>query len=257
MKLHHLRNATLIIETDKHVILVDPMLGKAASNLPFTLFRFKPRRNPLVELPDNSEAILQKVTHCLVTHLHPDHLDKDAVDFLKKRNIPVICSSKDEKTMRKRGLHVTQSLDYWKPQTFLGGSITGIPAIHGHGFIAGPMGHVMGYHIELPDEKSVYISADTIYTDHVEKVLTELKPDISVLACGSAQLDFGQPLLMRMDEIIRFVKKAPGVVFANHMEALNHCPTTRAQLKQTLLEKALIKKVTVPEDGESIVYEAA
>ncbi|WP_316928806.1 hypothetical protein [Epilithonimonas tenax] len=28
MKIHHLRNATLVIETEDKVILVDPMLGK-------------------------------------------------------------------------------------------------------------------------------------------------------------------------------------------------------------------------------------
>ncbi len=51
MKLHHLRNATLVIETDQHVIVVDPMLGKKKTIPPFTLFRYKPKRNPIVALP--------------------------------------------------------------------------------------------------------------------------------------------------------------------------------------------------------------
>jgi L-ascorbate metabolism protein UlaG (beta-lactamase superfamily) len=254
MKLHHLRNATLVIETQEKFILVDPMLGKKGSGLPFTLFRFKPRKNPLVDLPSNSDSVLEKVTHCLITHLHPDHLDKDAEAFLKEKNIPVICSKNDEKTLRKRGLNIAKSIDFWKEYNFLGGKIIGIPAIHGYGFIAKPMGNVMGFYVELPNEKSIYISADTVYTQHVDRVLRELKPDISVLACGSAQLDFGKPLLMTMDDILKFIKNAPGKVFANHLEALNHCPTTRIQLRNELKNHQLLEKVFVPEDGESVVF---
>jgi L-ascorbate metabolism protein UlaG (beta-lactamase superfamily) len=254
MKLHHLRNATLVIETEKHVILIDPMLGKRKTIPPFTLFRYKPKRNPLTALPKNSREILSKVTICLITHLHSDHLDKAGEVFLKRKSIPVICSAKDEKRLTQRGLTVLQTLDYWQPQDFLDGKITGIPALHGYGFVAKLMGNVMGFFIELEDEKSVYISSDTIFTNDVQKVLTELKPDIATIACGTARLDFGQPLLMRMDDILKFTKLAPGKVFANHLEALNHCPTTREELKQTLIENNLLSKTIVPNDGECVEY---
>jgi L-ascorbate metabolism protein UlaG (beta-lactamase superfamily) len=254
MKLHHLRNATLVIETDQHVILVDPMLGKKKTIPPFTIFRYKPKRNPLVSLPKNSREILSKVTYCLITHLHPDHIDKAGEIFLRRKSIPVICSVKDEKELIKRGLNVIQALNYWEPQLFLEGKIMGIPAIHGYGFIAKAMGNVMGFHIELPNEKSIYISSDTIFTEHVQKVLVEFKPEIAVVACGTARLDIGQPLLMRMNDILKFVALAPNQVFANHLEALNHCPTTRAELRTALAENDLLSKVSIPEDGENVSY---
>lgn len=254
MKFHHLRNATLVIETDEHVILVDPMLGKRKTIPPFTIFRYKPKRNPLVALPKNSRDILSKVTHCLITHLHPDHIDKAGEVFLRRKNIPVTCSIKDEKTLTTRGLNIVQSLNYWEPQEFLNGKITGIPAIHGYGFIAKLMGNVMGFNIELANEKSVYISSDTIFTEHVQKVLVEFKPEIAVVACGTARLDIGQPLLMRMNDILKFVALAPNQVFANHLEALNHCPTTRKELREALSENDLLDKVSIPEDGENVSY---
>ncbi|MBF4518022.1 MBL fold metallo-hydrolase [Flavobacterium sp. ANB] len=254
MKLYHLRNATLVIETDQHVILVDPMLGKRKTIPPFTLFRYKPKRNPLVALPKNSRDILSKVTHCLITHLHPDHIDKAGEVFLRRKSIPVICSIKDEKELTKRGLNITQTLDYWKPEPFLDGKIIGIPAIHGYGFIAKLMGNVMGFHIELPNEKSIYVSSDTVFTEHVQKVLVEYKPEIAVVACGTARLDIGQPLLMRMNDILKFVALAPSQIFANHLEALNHCPTTRSHLRLALTEHNLLSKVSIPEDGESVSY---
>ncbi|OHT45145.1 MBL fold metallo-hydrolase [Flavobacterium tructae] len=254
MKLHHLRNATLVIETETDVILVDPMLGKKKTIAPFTIFRYKPKRNPLISLPKNSRDILSKVTVCLITHLHPDHIDKAGEIFLRRKSIPVICSSKDQSALSKRGLSIVQTLNYWEPQEFLGGKITGIPAVHGYGFVAKLMGNVMGFHLELPNQKSIYISSDTIFTEHVQKVLIEFKPDISVVACGVARLDFGQPLLMRMNDILKFAALAPGKVFANHLEALNHCPTTRTALKQALLDNNLLDKVSIPNDGTSVEY---
>ena len=254
MKLHHLRNATLVIETETDVILVDPMLGKKKTIAPFTIFRYKPKRNPLISLPKNSRDILSKVTVCLITHLHPDHIDKAGEIFLRRKSIPVICSSKDQSALSKRGLSIVQTLNYWEPQEFLGGKITGIPAVHGYGFVAKLMGNVMGFHIELPNQKSIYISSDTIFTEHVQKVLIEFKPDISVVACGVARLDFGQPLLMRMNDILKFAALAPGKVFANHLEALNHCPTTRTALKQALLDNNLLDKVSIPNDGTCVEY---
>jgi L-ascorbate metabolism protein UlaG (beta-lactamase superfamily) len=255
MKVHHLRNATMVIETGDKVILVDPMLGKKGTASPtFTLFRFKPQRNPIVDLPSNAMNIVEKTTHCLITHLHPDHLDKDAENFLRSKQTPVICSIKDEATLRKKGLNVSQTVEYWNETSFLGGKIQGIPAVHGYGFVAKPMGNVMGFYIELPNEKSIYLSADTIYTDDVHKVLTQLKPEIAVVACGKAQLDIFKPLLMDMDDVLKFIINAPNKVIANHLEAVNHCPTTRQQLKNEVSKVGLSDNVFVPNDGESIVY---
>ena len=51
--------------------------------------------------------------------------------MILRKSIPVICSVKDEEALTKRGLTVEQTLEYWQPQDFLDGKITGIPAIHG------------------------------------------------------------------------------------------------------------------------------
>src|SRR5690606_3756183 len=190
----------------------------------FTWFRHKARRNPTVPLPQHSNSILEKVTHCLITHQHPDHIDSKAVQFLIHKNIPVTCGIKDEKALKKRGLNVIQTLKYWEQQAFLGGTIEGIPATHGYGFVSKLMGNVVGFLIKLPNQKTIYLSSDTIYTDAVDKVLNHYKPDISVLACGAAQFDLFKHLIMNVDDIVKFVKNAPGRVIANHMESINHCP---------------------------------
>jgi L-ascorbate metabolism protein UlaG (beta-lactamase superfamily) len=252
MKIQHFRNATMVIEVNDKVILVDPMIGPMGTMPTFTFFRFKPRKNPIVPLPDICRPILERVTHCLITHQHPDHIDKKGERYLSQRKIPVICSIKDEAAFKKKGLNVVQTIDYWKRVDFLGGKIEGIPAQHGYGFVAKPMGNVMGFYIELPNQPSIYLSADTIYTDAVDKVLKQYKPDIGVVACGTAQLDIFKPLLMTMDDIIKFVENSPKKIVANHLEAVNHCPTTRKGLKEELSNNGLLDKTYIPEDGELI-----
>lgn len=240
----------MVIETGAIVLLIDPMIGPTGTMPPFSFFRSKPKRNPIVPLPESCQPTLDRVTHCLLTHQHPDHLDKEAEQYLIRKKIPVICSVLDEKAFRKKGLNVTQTIDYWKRVEFLGGKIEGIPARHGYGFVAKPAGKVMGYYIELPNEPSIYLSSDTIYTDKVGKVLKEYKPDISVVAAGSAQFDIFKPLLMTVEDILTFTRNAPGKVIANHMEAVNHCPTTRVSLRHKLQEQGLMEKTFIPEDGD-------
>lgn len=250
LKIHHVRNATMIIETEKDKILIDPMLGDSGIMPTFTLLRHKARKNPTVPLPDKTNLILENVTHCLITHQHPDHIDNKGVQFLIKNNIPVTCSIKDEKALKKRGLNIVQTLKYWEEQVFLGGTIEGIPARHGYGFVAKLMGNVIGFYLKLPNQKSIYLSSDTIYTDSVDEVLRNYKPEISVLACGAAQFDLFKKLIMHVDDIIKFVKNTPGKVIANHMESINHCSLTRKKLKEILITNRLINKVFIPEDGE-------
>ncbi|WP_431167102.1 MBL fold metallo-hydrolase [Tenacibaculum halocynthiae] len=98
LKIHHIRNATMVLETEKDVILIDPMLGAQGIMPSFTLFRYKARKNPTISLPNNTNSILNKVTHCLITHQHPDHIDNKGIQFLIQKNIPVTCSIRDKKT---------------------------------------------------------------------------------------------------------------------------------------------------------------
>ena len=262
MKIHHLRNATFVIESGEHHVLIDPMLSKKGKLLPFAYFRHSPRRNPIVDMPDNAAEVLDKVTHCLITHSqkwgikalqHTDHLDADGESFLRTKDIPVTTRRQDAACLQSRGLNVSQDLDYWQAAPFLGGEITAVPARHGRGWVHNLMANGAGYFLQLPEEPSLYVSGDTVYTEDVERVLSGLKPDIAVAACGSASLDVGGPILMPMSEILMFVKRSPGKVIANHLEALNHCPTTRMQLEKELDRSGLSAKVWIPRDGETLM----
>ena len=264
MKIHHLRNATFVIEAGEFFILIDPMLGKKGSLPPFSRIRFKSLTNPLLDLPSNADSILDKVTHCIITHSqklgikalqHSDHLDSKGEEFLRLKNTPIATFARDAKALKRYELNVQTELEYWKPQSFLGGEIIAIPAQHGHSWVHKLMANGAGYVLRLPNEPSLYISGDTVYIPAVERALKELRPDIAVMASGTATLDISKPILMSMDELIQFVRTAPGKVVANHLEALNHCPTTRKQLKQELERNGLLSKVYIPNDGDVLTFD--
>ena len=50
------------------------------------------------------------------------------------------------------------------------------------------------------------------------------------------------------------IKHSPGMVYANHLEALNHCPNRREDLRALLRANNLLDKVAIPEDGEMVVF---
>ena len=120
MKIHHLRNATFIIESGSSYILVDPMLSGVGKLPPFAYLRHKLKRNPLVPLPKSATTTLEQVTHCLVTHsqkwgieslTHADHFDKSGKSFLQKNKIPIACRQQDASYMKKNGIIVEASVE--------------------------------------------------------------------------------------------------------------------------------------------------
>jgi len=103
MRVHHIRNATLILHLGGQRLLVDPMLGAVGSGIGFHLFRGQYRRNPVVPLPSKAEAVLATVTGAVITHRHPDHLDKAAIRWLRDRKLPVYAHPQDLRALMRQG----------------------------------------------------------------------------------------------------------------------------------------------------------
>lgn len=251
MRMVFLRNATFLLQTGQHQILVDPMLGPPGSLMSLTFVR-KPHRNPLVPLPENIDlAHIAESSVCLLTHCrygHADHLDPAGVKLLATHQIPVYAQARDQSYLKRRGMQVVP-LQVGVRHPFLGGTILPVPAQHGYDWLHWLMGPGVGYVIELPNEPSIYICGDTVLTPIVAETIATIKPDIVIVPAGGARLDIGRPILMTPDDVIRCINLAPGRVIAFHMEALNHCPTTRQAIRQRAEQAGIGHKVLIPEDG--------
>jgi len=207
-------------------------------------------------MPEGSDAILEGITAGLVTHCrfgHKDHLDRAGARFLAEQGVPVYCGVLDERYLRRRGLEIVPM----KPKRSieaLGGRITAFPTRHGSGLVGWCMGPGLGYLLELPGEPSVYLSGDTILTPTVRRVLSEHRPEVAVVAAGGARMDVGKPILMPVEEVVEFARLAPGAVVANHLEALNHCPVSRDQVRRAFAAADLGDRTHIPKDGESLTF---
>lgn len=257
MKITHLRNATIVVELGKYQILLDPMLAPKGA-LPALKFSDQRQRNPIVELPLVTDTVLQTVTHCLITHCqrgHFDHLDRAGKSWLRSRQIPIICTQHDAKYLRQRGLNVSALPDdHRSPMAFLGGKITTVRCTHGRGMIGMLMEHGVGYFIELPGEPSLFLAGDTILSDEIRSFLTRAQPQISVIPAGGARFDFGTDIIMGIDEVIEFTGMSEGIVVANHLESVSHCPVKRIALRAAAVRAGVADRLRIPEDGDTLEF---
>jgi L-ascorbate metabolism protein UlaG (beta-lactamase superfamily) len=98
---------------------------------------------------------------------------------------------------------------------------------------------------------------DSIYNDHIKQNIEDLKPDYIIINSGGAEFPekYGQNIIMNAAEVKQLIKDLnfSTTIIAIHMDAIDHCKTTRILLKNELKNIPESAKLVVPEDGETIV----
>jgi L-ascorbate metabolism protein UlaG (beta-lactamase superfamily) len=229
------RNATLLVELGGRRLLVDPMLDDVGARPPVENTANQ-RRNPLVPLPLPVEQIVHGLDAVLVTHLHQDHFDSKAAELLP-RDISLFCQPEDEERLGGLGLStrpVRDELD-WE-----GLRLVRTGGRHGTGEIAEALAPVSGFLLD-----GLYIAGDTIWCREVEDAIARYRPRVAVVNGSGARFLTGDPLVMTTADMREVVSRVPTVVVA-HLEAINHCLETRAEVR------AAVPEALVPEDGETL-----
>ncbi len=257
MQIQLLRHATFLLNIRNIKMLVDPMLSPAEAMDPVQNAAVQ-KRIPLVGLPVSEEElqkILTDLTAVLVTHVHRDHWDSRATDLVPK-HLPLFCQSEDETFFRKKGfqdLHPLRNDEDWRGLTI---SRTG--GQHGTGEIGKKMGPVSGFILKMQGEPMIYIAGDTVWCPEVKEALRTHQLDLVVLYAGQATFLSGGPITMSAEDVITVCREIPKAkVIAIHMEAINHCLLTRAELEKKLEIAGVLPRVQVPKDGEVMIYEAS
>jgi L-ascorbate metabolism protein UlaG (beta-lactamase superfamily) len=249
MRLWLVRHATLHVEAGGLRLLVDPQLDPPGTRPPVENTA-NSRRNPLVALPEPAQVAVQRLAAVLVTHLHRDHLDATALELLP-RDLPVLCQPSDEVTLREHGFTDVRAVDGSVELGPLRISRTG--GRHGTGEIAERMGPVSGFVVAADGEPTLYIAGDTVWCEPVAAALDAHTPDVVVVNAGAARFTSGDPITMTAGDVVAVARHAPAArVVAVHLEAVNHCEETRADLHQRLHTDGLLERVTVPEDGTEV-----
>jgi L-ascorbate metabolism protein UlaG (beta-lactamase superfamily) len=247
MRLRLIRHATLAMEYHGHQLLVDPMLDEAEARGPIQNSP-NSRKNPLVPLPMPAAKIVDDVEAVIVTHTHSDHWDGTAAQLIRK-NIPLFAQPEDEDKIRQQGFSNVQPLR--EPMRWHDIEITRTGGQHGRGAIGKAMAPVSGFVLRASGEPTLYVAGDTIWCDVVKAALSEFKPEVVVVNAGAAQFLEGGAITMTAEDVIETCRAASGAkVVAVHMEAINHCLLTRADLAFQL--EAARVQVEIPQDGERV-----
>jgi hypothetical protein len=100
-------------------------------------------------------------------------------------------------------------------------------------------------------EPTLYIAGDTTWCDEVAWAIKTFNPGVIVVNAGAAQFLEGGAITMTADDVIRTSQAAPAArVVAVHMEAINHCLLSRADLAFQLESARVAHQVAIPQDGE-------
>lgn len=255
MKIHQIRNATIIVEYAGKKILIDPMLSDkgalTTTYIPAKTWSFK--RNPLHDLPISKAEIVKDLDFVFLSHLHFDHWDNDAKEALPKNIKIFVQDQADKLKIENSGFTNVEILT--ENSAFGEIKLIRTKAQHGKGFMLRLAGFVCGLVLKHPTEKTLYIVADTVWYEGVQEALDQHKPDILIVNGGDNQFFFGGQLIMNKKDIYEVHKAIPNAnIVVSHMEGVNHNTLTRKDLKEFLNEKGITNKVSVPEDGQSYTF---
>lgn len=247
MQLQLIRNATMRLTYAGRVILTDPYLGAKG------VYRSLGGReqNPTIELPMPLEQVIDGVEMVLVSHLHNDHFDPAAWEALPK-HLPIFCQPGDEARIAEKGF--TNITPVEEPVAWEGISIMAAAGTHGTGKWADDLNPVIGFILRAEGEPVVYWCGDTIWYEAVREVISNVRPDVIITHSGGAELQDSGPIIMDAAQTIAACRHAPDAkIVAIHLDALDHCLTSRADLRDYGTRYGIEpSQLLIPADGESV-----
>lgn len=248
-----IRNATLKIQYAGKTILLDPMLGEKGTEMSALGVHLNPR----VHLTMPVSEVLKGVDFVLLTHAHIDHYDPAAKRLISK-NMPWYVQPADYDSVAVKD-HF-RNTTVIKENVNVGGiTIIRIAGNHGRGKLGEMMGASSGYVLKADGQPTFYVMGDCVWNEVTQKAVKEHQPEYIVVNSGGAILPpmskTDGPIIPNEAETMQIIDDCPVNTrfIAVHMDAIDHCQTTRAILRNEARHHGTdMSRLIIPEDGESI-----
>ena len=252
MRLHQIRNATIILEYNGTRFLIDPMFAPKGTYPPITSKSW-----PFHDLPISPKDIIKNIDAVILTHLHTDHFDKYAQDILPKDTKIFVQDIFDKNALEKENF---ENLEVLNPEGTVYENIKlyKIPCRHGEREFAEPIflangmrWEAMGVVFEAENEPTIYIAGDTILYDGVKFALDTFRPKYTVVNSAYTLVGKNTPVLMGIEDLKALHKYSTTKIIASHLDSVDNGTLFRADLHTS----DVTEYIYTPADGEIMTLE--
>lgn len=173
------------------------------------------------------------------------------------KDIPFYTQPQDKDTLVQDGFTNVEAIE--KSKTIGELTIHRTTGHHGFGQIGQMMGPVSGYVLMAEGLPTIYIMGDCKWEPCILETVEKYRPDYIVVNSGGAVFpEFSKTdgcIIPDEQEVMAMLDTFPAHIklIAVHMDAIDHCQTTREILRNEARHHgADMSRLIIPEDGESL-----
>lgn len=208
-------HSTLLLNVQGKIILIDPILSKYSSPVPFVVSRFQ--KAPL------SKEELPEIDIVLISHDHYDHLDMDTIKFFRDKKTRFMVPLGVGSFIRGWGIEKSRisELDWWQSMKDEDLEFIATPAQHfsGRTFSARNKTLWAGWIIKSQSKK-IFYSGDSGYDVHFQEIGKKYGPfDIAFMENGQYNKAWEEVHLMPEQGVKAFQELNAKVYFPVHWGA--------------------------------------
>lgn len=266
-KIQLIRNATMRIEYAGKTFLTDPLL--ADKNTYSGFLNREALVTPTIDLPISIDEVMIDVDSIFVSHTHipaeevptptSDHFDALAINTINK-DMPIYTQPFDQAGLKRVGFNNVTAIT--SDITIDGIRVSRITGKHVDIDALLPMiGESSAFVFEAEGQPTLFWTGDTLLTEDIKSAIRTFSPDIIITHSGGAQLPIDAEgnvakLIMGAEGTIEIAALAPNAkIVAIHMEALDHCPVTRKELREKASANDIKNsQLLIPANGEILEF---